>query len=64
MSLGSAIGIDAGVAYGVAVIAALCLPETRGRSLEASTTPVKPPVGGDATARPDDHSPSIDEIHA
>jgi hypothetical protein len=38
MSLGSAIGIDAGIAYGVAVIAALCLPETRGRSLEASPT--------------------------
>jgi hypothetical protein len=36
MSLGSAIGIDAGIAYGVAVIAALCLPETRGRSLEAT----------------------------
>lgn len=35
MSLGSAIGIDAGIAYGVAVIAALCLPETRGRNLEA-----------------------------
>ncbi len=38
MSLGSAIGIDAGIAYGVAVIAALCLPETRGRSLEAGPT--------------------------
>ena len=33
MSLGSAIGIDAGIAYGVAVIAALALPETRGRNL-------------------------------
>ena len=39
MSLGSAIGIDAGVAYGVAVIAALCLPETRGRTLENATAP-------------------------
>ncbi|MBA6120845.1 MULTISPECIES: MFS transporter [Pseudomonas] len=39
MSLGSAIGIDAGVAYGVAVIAALCLPETRGRTLENTTAP-------------------------
>ncbi|MGV8920250.1 MAG: MFS transporter [Pseudomonas sp.] len=38
MSLGSAIGIDAGIAYGVAMIAAIALPETRGRSLEA--TPV------------------------
>ena len=37
MSLGSAIGIDAGIAYGVAVIAALCLPETRGRNLENAT---------------------------
>ncbi|MDH2016140.1 MFS transporter [Pseudomonas juntendi] len=39
MSLGSAIGIDAGIAYGVAVIAALCLPETRGRTLENATAP-------------------------
>ena len=39
MSLGSAIGIDAGVAYGVAVIAALCLPETRGRTLENTMAP-------------------------
>jgi len=37
MSLGSAIGIDAGIAYGVAMIAALALPETRGRSLVAQT---------------------------
>lgn len=36
MSLGSAIGIDAGIAYGVAVIAALALPETRGRNLDTS----------------------------
>ncbi|WP_296248877.1 MFS transporter [Pseudomonas sp. UBA4194] len=35
MSLGSAIGIDAGIAYGVAVIAALALPETRGRNLDS-----------------------------
>ena len=41
MSLGSAIGIDAGIAYGVAVIAALALPETRGRSL-TSEAPVAP----------------------
>ena len=40
MSLGSAIGIDAGIAYGVAMIAAMALPETRGRSLDA--TPVAP----------------------
>jgi MFS family permease len=36
MSLGSAIGIDAGIAYGVAVIAAMALPETRGRTLDAT----------------------------
>ncbi|KPA89190.1 MULTISPECIES: MFS transporter [Pseudomonas] len=37
MSLGSAIGIDAGIAYGVAVLAALLLPETRGRNLQDVT---------------------------
>ncbi|WP_017905351.1 MFS transporter [Pseudomonas asplenii] len=37
MSLGSAIGIDAGIAYGVAVLAALALPETRGRNLQDVT---------------------------
>lgn len=36
MSLGSAIGIDAGIAYGVAVLAALLLPETRGRNLDTA----------------------------
>lgn len=34
MSLGSAIGIDAGIAYGIALIAVLALPETRGRDLQ------------------------------
>ncbi|WP_248799431.1 MFS transporter [Pseudomonas sp. MWU13-2105] len=38
MSLGSAIGIDAGIAYGVAVLAALALPETRGRNLQEVAT--------------------------
>lgn len=33
MSLGSAIGLDAGIAYAVVVVAVLALPETRGRSL-------------------------------
>jgi MFS family permease len=51
MSLGSAIGIDAGIAYGVAVIAALCLPETRGRSLEASSASVPATVNGNESAR-------------
>jgi hypothetical protein len=50
MSLGSAIGIDAGIAYGVAVIAALCLPETRGRSLEASAAPAQGSTGRNETA--------------
>ncbi|MBD1554874.1 MFS transporter [Pseudomonas typographi] len=36
MSLGAAIGIDAGIAYGVAVLAALVLPETRGRNLDTA----------------------------
>ncbi|MBN3723810.1 MFS transporter [Burkholderia sp. Ac-20379] len=35
MSLGAALGIDAGVAYGLVVIAALMLPETRGRRIAA-----------------------------
>jgi hypothetical protein len=51
MSLGSAIGIDAGIAYGVAVIAALCLPETRGRSLEASSASVPATINGNESAR-------------
>lgn len=51
MSLGSAIGIDAGIAYGVAVIAALCLPETRGRTLEASNASVPATVNDNQSAR-------------
>lgn len=34
MSLGSAIGLDAGIAYALVVVAVLALPETRGRHLE------------------------------
>lgn len=49
MSLGSAIGIDAGIAYGVAVIAALALPETRGRNLNTDQ-PATAPHQGNATA--------------
>jgi MFS family permease len=49
MSLGSAIGIDAGIAYGVAVIAALALPETRGRDLNTDQ-PATAPSQGNATA--------------
>lgn len=51
MSLGSAIGIDAGIAYGVAVIAALCLPETRGRNLEACDA-----AAGTARVKSDEHA--------
>jgi hypothetical protein len=51
MSLGSAIGIDAGIAYGVAVIAALCLPETRGRSLEGSASSIPAADPRSETAR-------------
>jgi MFS family permease len=51
MSLGSAIGIDAGIAYGVAVLAALCLPETRGSDLEANVTSVSAGISGNQRAR-------------
>jgi hypothetical protein len=33
MPIGQAIGIDAGVAYGLVVVAALLLPETKGRRI-------------------------------
>lgn len=46
MSLGAAIGIDAGIAYGVAVVAALCLPETRGRNLDTSAPATQDEAGG------------------
>ncbi|WP_191486272.1 MFS transporter [Pseudomonas sp. FEN] len=45
MSLGSAIGIDAGIAYGVAVLAALALPETKGRNLQEVATQTVPAKG-------------------
>jgi len=35
--LGASIGIFAATAYGVLIIAALTLPETRGRELEATS---------------------------
>ena len=38
MSLGSAIGIDAAIAYGLAMIAVLLLPETRGKRLRGAAT--------------------------
>ncbi len=48
MSLGSAIGIDAGIAYGVAVLAALALPETKGRNLQEASAQAAPAKGADA----------------
>jgi hypothetical protein len=36
MSLGAAIGIDAAIAYGLAMTAVLLLPETRGKRLRDS----------------------------
>lgn len=39
MSLGSAIGLDAGIAYALVVVAVLALPETRGRHLETEAQP-------------------------
>jgi MFS family permease len=38
MSLGAAIGLDAGIAYALVVVAVLALPETRGRHLEQDMT--------------------------
>ncbi|NWA04387.1 MFS transporter [Pseudomonas gingeri] len=49
MSLGSAIGIDAGIAYGVAVLAALALPETRGRNLQGVAMDTAPARRADAS---------------
>nr|OAI69153.1 hypothetical protein RSP597_17205 [Ralstonia solanacearum] len=37
MSLGTAIGIDAAIAYSIVAVAVLMLPETRGRDLAAVT---------------------------
>jgi len=48
MSLGSAIGIDAGIAYGVAVLAALALPETKGRNLQEAVPEVTSAKSADA----------------
>lgn len=43
MPLGSALGIDAGIAYGIVVIAALLLPETKGRRI-ATVSPQTAPA--------------------
>lgn len=50
MSLGSAIGLDAGIAYALVVVAVLALPETRGRSLaQAVPAQQKTPLGSAGT---------------
>ncbi|MEC5409741.1 MFS transporter [Paraburkholderia sp. MPAMCS5] len=49
MSLGAAIGIDAAIAYGLAMIAVLALPETRGRRLRGAA----PEQSADANAGAD-----------
>ncbi|MCM2494959.1 MFS transporter [Burkholderia glumae] len=51
MSLGTALGIDAGLAYGLVVVAALLLPETRGRCIAA-------PLPGGSRAGPQGASPA------
>lgn len=42
MSLGTAIGIDAGVAYAIVVLSVLMLPETRDRTLGAASKSLSP----------------------
>jgi len=37
MPLGEAIGIDAAIAYGLAMVAVLLLPETRGKQLTSAS---------------------------
>jgi hypothetical protein len=53
MPLGDAIGVDAAVAYGVALLAVMMLPETRGKALLAQPgrpgeTQGEPPRGAHA----------------
>jgi MFS family permease len=46
MPLGTAIGVDAGLAYALVVVAVLALPETRGKALQhdASSDTARPPL--------------------
>jgi len=44
MPLGTAIGIDAGLAYAIVVLSVLMLPETRGKVLGETATDVAPEV--------------------
>ena len=48
MSLGIAIGIDAAIAYGLAMIAVLLLPETRGKRLRGVVASESANDSGDA----------------
>ncbi|RDK03191.1 MFS transporter [Paraburkholderia lacunae] len=48
MSLGAAIGIDAAVAYGLAMVAVLLLPETRGKRLRAAAPELAADAADDA----------------
>ncbi len=50
MPLGRAVGIDAGIAYGIVVVAVLLLPETRGRSLTGRRHGGRRVVAGDRAA--------------
>jgi MFS family permease len=45
MSLGTAIGIDAGLAYALVLLAVLLLPETRGKALDGVTAPMSSKEG-------------------
>jgi predicted MFS family arabinose efflux permease len=48
VSLGTAIGIDAGIAYGLVVVAAALLPETRGKALDGIAPPEIAPMAATA----------------
>jgi MFS family permease len=50
MPLGDAIGIDAAVAYGVAMLTVMLLPETRGKALLPAAGATPPEAGGVAQA--------------
>jgi MFS family permease len=51
MPLGRAIGLDAATAYGLVVVAAIALPETKGRSLAVGTASI-PAAAGELAAVP------------
>jgi MFS family permease len=49
-SLGTAIGIDAGIAYGLVVVAVALLPETRGKALDVAPAAAAPTASAAAVA--------------